>query len=395
MPQSKISFTKLHIRLLHNLAVCPYEWPKHQPFPISVTSRWKLFYYKVNLALNGIYPTVMFANYLLNQSKIETSQKMIALIFFDGYLTAFFWRLNFLLKEQSLIQLTTSFLLFEKNHIEKDQSRKMANKWRASDLVQHLGTGIIGPLSFPFLIGLLLVAKPCLVPHLGFILLTDHNGICRPNLLWCIPRLTFLLFDVYMYSMIFGSSSLYIFNTFFLLVRCLVQYLQVAKNILKNHTRTLPDKICDNGNNDSDAFRLYRQISFLSEMFNDTFQGLVVPVLMIGIWNVVMVGLYASVKLHNSIPMPGFAFFPLATVEGLLGVWIIKAAAKVVAESEKCLEKARRNTSWRRKSIHYKMMKSMGKVKVRFGSTNFVDHLTPFNLTNHALSNCATLMLLT
>ena len=397
MPRSKLSFTKLHLRIIQNLAACPYYWPSNQPFPITITSHRKLLHYKVHLAFNGIYPTVMFANYLLNLSKIETSEKMIALIFFLGYFALFFCRLNFLLKEKQLIQLITSFLLFEKNYDGfKRLERKSSNNYQTSDWIQHIGIAIIGSFCFPILVAALLLAKPCLVSHLGYILLTDHNGICRPSIYWHIPRMTILLFDMYMYSTNVLSATFYVFNTFFVFLKCLVQYLRISKTILKEKARprAFPGK---KGGmvKDKVVFGTYQKVQLLSEMFNDTFQGIFLPTLMIGIWGVIIVSLYSSVKLHESIPMPGFAFFPLATVESLFAVWIIKVAAGVLAESENCLEEVRRNTNWGTKSVQYKMMKSMAKVKVRFGSTNFVDHLTPFNMTNHALSNCATLMLLT
>ena len=78
-----------------------------------------------------------------------------------------------------------------------------------------------------------------------------------------------------------------------------------------------------------------------------------------------------------------------------------KVGAGVLEESEKCLEVARKNTGWGkrgkgrgRRSVQRRMVKALGKVKVKFGSTNFFEQQTPFNLVNHALNTSVNAMLL-
>ena len=78
----------------------------------------------------------------------------------------------------------------------------------------------------------------------------------------------------------------------------------------------------------------------------------------------------------------------------------MKKAAGVLAESRKCIEMTKKKYQVqgiggkRKRAINKKMSKAMGQINVKFGATNFVDTLTPFNMANRVLSDCVSLMLL-
>lgn len=93
--------------------------------------------------------------------------------------------------------------------------------------------------------------------------------------------------------------------------------------------------------------------------------------------------------------MPGLAFFPLLATDGFSVIFIVKVAAGVLSQSNKFLESAKNNWMFSSDSLFKKVANSLAKVKVRFGSTNFIDKLTPFIFIDFCLTNTVNLMLIT
>ncbi len=93
--------------------------------------------------------------------------------------------------------------------------------------------------------------------------------------------------------------------------------------------------------------------------------------------------------------MPGFAFFPLLTMDGIAMIFISQVAAGVYTRSKSFVNCARRSRNYRRKSWFTKMSRAQYFIKIRFGSTNYIDQMTPLIYMNFCLTQTVSLVILT
>lgn len=110
---------------------------------------------------------------------------------------------------------------------------------------------------------------------------------------------------------------------------------------------------------------------------------------------VIIIGLYTCIKLHSQVPMPGFAFFPLLSLDGFAMIFISQVAAGVLTRSKSFVEGTRKSKSYRRRSWFRKMARASYLIKIRFGSTNFIDKMTPLVYMNFCLTQTVSLIILT
>ena len=176
-------------------------------------------------------------------------------------------------------------------------------------------------------------------------------------------------------------------------IKCLESFLKEAREILKRKER------CGTEGDPDHGFRIYRQVQILGVIFNKENQALSQPTLMVAVVMATASSLYTCGKLHKYVPMPAFLIFPVALGNCFLIMFIAKVASGVLTESVKCLEVARKNSGRGqggsgRRSLNRRLVKAIRKVMVKFGSNNFHDQQTPFNLMNQALSASVSAMLL-
>jgi len=111
---------------------------------------------------------------------------------------------------------------------------------------------------------------------------------------------------------------------------------------------------------------------------------------------VIIVCLYVCVRLHQVIPMPGFAFFPLLSMDGFSVIYIIKIAAGVFVQSTNFVTTVRKSKQdYGRKTMYKKQVRSLDLIKIYFSKTNFVDKKTPLVFLDFAFAHTVSLMLLT
>ena len=189
------------------------------------------------------------------------------------------------------------------------------------------------------------------------------------------------ILDIYCWFCFLGLPILINLSGKLVMLLSLEKYLEKTKENLKNRSS-------------QNRFKFYRQTQLLATIFNKEYQNLLIPTLMQGIYFISVFSLYTCIKLHGDIDMPGFLVFPILVVLSLCGVFILKIASAVLAQSEKCLQVAKLSSQGGvKRCLEKKKSRSMDKVKIKFGSTNYFDHQTPFNLFNHALNSCVSLML--
>lgn len=143
------------------------------------------------------------------------------------------------------------------------------------------------------------------------------------------------------------------------------------------------------------AFYLYRQIFLLNRKYDSVLQSVFLPSIITAACSCIIIAMYACLKLHRMIPMPGLAFFPLLATDGFSVIFIVQVAAGVLSQSTTFLQSVNNDSKFSNRSLFKKVAKSLGEIKVRFGSTNFIDKLTPFTFINFCFTNTVNLMLLT
>jgi hypothetical protein len=88
------------------------------------------------------------------------------------------------------------------------------------------------------------------------------------------------------------------------------------------------------------------------------------------------------------------AFFPLLSLDGFAMIFISQVAAGVCQNSRAFVNAARKSRSYKRKTWFRKTAMSTSLIKIRFGSTNYIDNMTPLVYTNFCLTQTVSLVLL-
>lgn len=143
------------------------------------------------------------------------------------------------------------------------------------------------------------------------------------------------------------------------------------------------------------VFSLYRQIQLLNSLNNQLFQDAFFPTAMSAAAAVLTVSLFVCIKLHEKIPMPGFAFFPQIGVNCTLVFLIFKVCAAVLNQSKKFLGVMGNSSIVTSSKLFKRVVSSLNETKVKFGSNNFFENQTPFNCIDICLSNTVNLIILT
>lgn len=106
-----------------------------------------------------------------------------------------------------------------------------------------------------------------------------------------------------------------------------------------------------------------------------------------------IVCLYVSITKWKSLPTAAFVFFPLITTDTVIVVFgMLRLASKVLSKSQEkliALNKCAPRNRW-----FIQFLKSCPPQKVGFGSSNFVDEMTPLVITQFCISQTVSLMLL-
>lgn len=160
-------------------------------------------------------------------------------------------------------------------------------------------------------------------------------------------------------------------------------------------------RICKDGNKKSgsstilSSFRVYHHIQLLAKLYNFCLQSVFIPTQMTAACLVIIIGLYTCIKLHSEIPMPGLAFFPLLALDELSMILISQSAADVYTRSHIFVRDAPKwGKTLGRGEFITKIMKATKVIKIRFGSTNYIDKMTPLVYLNFCLTQTVSLVLL-
>jgi len=121
---------------------------------------------------------------------------------------------------------------------------------------------------------------------------------------------------------------------------------------------------------------------------------------MVSAWGIlIVVGVYTAIRLYYSIPLPMFAVFVALALDGVLVInFLLKECGKINKKSEQLLETFKIRLSSMKAdrklmSLKRKEVKSLSKLKIKMGSTNFFEMTTPLEILHLCLDIVVNLLL--
>jgi hypothetical protein len=124
----------------------------------------------------------------------------------------------------------------------------------------------------------------------------------------------------------------------------------------------------------------YRQVQLLAMMFNECYQWIFFIWFLLILYFMISVNLYAFVKFHSEISLLNCFLLVNISVQGFVFVIILGSLAGQLYFSSREIPRAwMRNPSVYRNLRLRKKLRSCSGIKIRVGSVNFVDRLTPFS----------------
>lgn len=138
---------------------------------------------------------------------------------------------------------------------------------------------------------------------------------------------------------------------------------------------------------------MYRRMQILEIHLNGCFRAQFFPLVLSGMTALLIFCLYSCIRLHDKIPMPGFSYFPMVAMDGIVSILVMNTkAANVLEHSMAVITKMRNDTRYGRKHWVKKMSSSLTPLKINF-MMNFVDKSTPLIFINFSLNQVVSLLL--
>jgi hypothetical protein len=125
---------------------------------------------------------------------------------------------------------------------------------------------------------------------------------------------------------------------------------------------------------------MYKQLSIISKLLNECYHRIVFTWVMFLLYILVSVDLFVFVRFHSMISVPSAMFVGLNSLEGFIGILLFNTiAGRIYHVSRKMPDEwlKRDEEVYRDKRMRRQLKSCLG-IKIRVGSVNFVDRLTPF-----------------
>jgi hypothetical protein len=125
---------------------------------------------------------------------------------------------------------------------------------------------------------------------------------------------------------------------------------------------------------------IHKQLSIISKLLNECYHCIIFTWVMFLLYVMVSVDLFVFVRFHSMISVPSAMFVGLTSLEGFIGVFLFNTiAGRIYHLSRKMPDEwVKRNDQVYMDKRMRRQLKSCLGIKIRIGSVNFVDRLTPF-----------------
>ncbi|OXA54008.1 hypothetical protein Fcan01_11609 [Folsomia candida] len=151
-----------------------------------------------------------------------------------------------------------------------------------------------------------------------------------------------------------------------------------------------------NATDTTSSLRIYRYVQILEKSFNAFLTKIIIPTVITCIPAIQIFGLFVCITLHENIPLPGFAIFPLLGVlAGINNILVISLASMVNVSSERVLVTLTKkivSSEVKKRGLLRRELRSCGALKIKFGS-NFIDKGTPLIMQNFCIHQTVSLCL--
>jgi hypothetical protein len=132
---------------------------------------------------------------------------------------------------------------------------------------------------------------------------------------------------------------------------------------------------------------IYRQVQLLAMMLNECYQWIFFTWFLLVLYFMISVNVYAFVKFHSEISLLNCFLLMNMSVQGLVFVIILgRVAGQIYFSSRQIPREWLRNPSVYGNLRLRKKLRSCSGIKIRIGSVNFVDRLTPFSTCSLCLN---------
>lgn len=106
------------MKICNFFLLTPYNWPESSQLPAVHKSKWRLKMYRATLCLQWIYVGMMTVNFMFTLKTVETSSKMLGLVFLVCFFVTLSMRTVILAKEKQALDMICSFIRFEQRNPE-------------------------------------------------------------------------------------------------------------------------------------------------------------------------------------------------------------------------------------------------------------------------------------
>jgi hypothetical protein len=207
--------------------------------------------------------------------------------------------------------------------------------------------------------------KPDMPPFIGWLLWNPGDGIVKDGLLFIWNLLMLIsLMSSNVTAVVYGTLlKLYALFAYLRLFRVKSNW---EKALLS--TKTLEKRLST-----------FRQVQLLAKMYNECYQWIFYTWFLFLCYFMISVNLFAFVKFHKEISVLGSLFLMFIFTQGLIFIVLQSSVAGQIYYSSRQIPR-----DWLRSPPVYrnirmrKAVKACSGIKIRIGSVNFMDRLTPF-----------------
>jgi hypothetical protein len=252
-----------------------------------------------------------------------------------------------------------------------EQSKLVWNRKKTNDLYIKVYSCSATIFSYvvPFVVSILLMVKQQTPPFMGWLLWrSDDESVLKAGLLSFVNWIMLSgLIAANVFGIVYGTLlKLY---ALFVHIRLLSQQSNCRKFVPFISTQTIESNIS-----------IYRQVQLLAIMYNECYQWIFFTWILLLLYFMMSVNVYAFVKFHSEISLMDCFILTNSSVQGFVFVIILGSVAGQLYFSSRQIPRVwMRNPSVYRNLRLRNKLRSCSGIKIRIGSVNFVDRLTPFS----------------
>jgi hypothetical protein len=233
---------------------------------------------------------------------------------------------------------------------------------------------VICSFMLPLLMSIIVLIRPCIPPFPGYFLPCDYAK--SRTFLYAIMTISSSLISFLIQMNLFASAMIgFVYGATLLLVALFLNLRLLGnRNCAKWKISVHPAKWLER------ELLTYKKLQILAVLYNECYQWMCFTFFLFFAYFVISMNLYTFVKFHSQLSLPGSAFLLLISIGGYVTIFVVNSiGGKIYHLSNKLPYKWRSiSQPFKQTALIRKKIRSCSGIKIRVGSVNFVDRLTPF-----------------